>query len=94
MDYRIGGWFVFTASADGWSDSFTVEDDDGMPFALDGLRPFHGRPVRVTIEVDDTLQPDLTPTAYIYEQSGLTAKNIREKRDVERAILCRPGGKL
>lgn len=53
------GWFVYFESPDQWLNAFTVEDDDGMTFALDTLKHFHGKHVRITIELvkcDSTLR--------------------------------------
>jgi hypothetical protein len=85
----LSGWFVYDVVNDGWGDRFTVEDDDGMPFLLDVLKHFHGRPVRITVEVDDTLKPDYSQTAYVYEKLGLTVGNCRSARDRQRAELLK-----
>jgi hypothetical protein len=89
MKKETAGWFVYIEKDNGWADSFTIEDDDGMPFTLDDLKRFHGKPVRITIELHPSLKPDFGPTARVYERLGLTAKNIRKSRDSEREKMIR-----
>lgn len=46
---KVYGFFDYCASKDGWSDSFRVIDDDGMPFHLDDLKKWQGIEVCITI---------------------------------------------
>lgn len=83
------GWFVYESRDDGWADRFVIEDDDGMPFALDDFKQFHGRPVQITIEDAPTLKADTSQTAYVYERAGLTAEKVRQQRDDERREMLK-----
>jgi len=59
MLLEITGRFKFIEKNAGWGDSFTVVDDDSMPFVLDDLKSFHDKGVRVTIELDEPTQKQL-----------------------------------
>jgi len=90
MKESVGGWFVYQEANDGWKNGFTVEDDDGMTFVLDKFKQFHGRPVRITVETDDTLQPTWGDTSYVAQMTGLTCENTRPQRDAEREAMLHP----
>lgn len=49
-DVLVGVFEYVDGGDEDCGDSFLVVDTDGMPFALDALRAFHQRGVKVTIE--------------------------------------------
>lgn len=56
----INGFFSYI-DVDNWNTAFSIVDDDGQPFALDELREFDRKEVRVTIElIEPTSNPERT----------------------------------
>lgn len=45
------GWLCFMPDEINWRDAIQLVDDDGVPFVMDWAKPFHGKAVRITIEV-------------------------------------------
>ena len=80
------GFFEYRRRMDGWDDSFTVVDFDGMPFALDSLRRFEGRGVRITIELAPEVEAEAEreiesgDAPFIYRAIGATAAAYKVRR--------------
>ena len=56
MQEIVRGFFEYKEKNNGWEDSFTVVDDDGLPFDLEFLKKFEGRGVKITIETDGEVE--------------------------------------
>lgn len=68
MKEIIRGFFEYKEKDEGWNDSFTIADDDGMPFALQHLKKFEGKDVQITIETEP--KAEARAEWFIYDDNG------------------------
>ncbi len=84
MKDTVRGFFEYREKDEGWNDSFTVVDDDGMPFALQKLKKFSGKGVKITIETDEEVEAWVELSGIeppmIYQAIGMTRENYTRER--------------